>query len=135
MNEFDFITEATVDAPVILSVRRTGPNSIVVLVYGNALSRLRIYYPDSGGTLVFDQDDPTDAALVQINGDLNSEITIEDLDIRLGAAPGNYGLTTTATDTVLTTQSEETVFNIPAYVLGGGTRTGRSRRIGRINRI
>jgi hypothetical protein len=120
VQEFDFIFTEPVAPPVIRTVIRTASGSATVFVE-QGYTRLLIYYPDVDGTLLFDSDDPTDAATI-INGDGVDEITVDLTlvpdSVKVGAIPLE------ATNTLGVTESDPTPFDVPRLRRGGGMMGG-----------
>jgi hypothetical protein len=110
-------------APVIRTVIRTASGLATVFV-DQGYTRLLIYYPDVNGTLLFDSDDPTDAATI-INGDGVDEATVDLTDVPDPVKLGTIPLEATDTSGVLT--SDPTPFTVPSLP-GGGART-RTRAV------
>jgi hypothetical protein len=120
VQEFDFIFTEPATPPVIRTVIRTASGSATVFV-DQGYTHLLIYYPDVDGTLLFDSDDPTDAATI-INGDGVDEITVDLTlvpdSVKVGAIPLE------ATNTLGVTESDPTPFDVPRLRRGGGMMGG-----------
>lgn len=111
-------------APSILGTARIDGNTGEFIVATGSYTRLRIYYPDLAGTLVWDSDDPGTA------GDISQ--TVDGRDIIRFAMPASITANRSgvfqATDTVGGSESLPTDFTIPARkgggMLGGGALVG-----------
>jgi hypothetical protein len=86
-------------------------------------TRLLAYYPNTSGTLVFDSDDPTDAATI-VNGVSYDELVIDLTNIPGWTQPVNTTVPLEATDSVGAFESDPTPFDVPRLRRGGGMMGG-----------
>lgn len=100
---------STPDALFVVRVRRLNADQVEITFYGTTFTRILIYV---GAAVVFDSDDPTDAATIQTDTDGNTLVTITSLEGGLGAPAPRSAIPATAYDQVLTTPSDATEFII-----------------------
>jgi hypothetical protein len=116
---------AVVAAPTIIVVTRTGAQSASIRIE-TGWTRILIYYPNVAGTLIFDSDDPSDAASI-INGVGYDEILLDLSGIDGGSVNASDSVVLEMTDRLGVTESDPTPFTVPRLP-GGGART-RTRAV------